>query len=118
MRNYLSHWWTARRGVDPHIAMEGLPNGLRNEIMSHLCEHLLSNVPLFHKQMTADKHFVRHIVDKLTFESYPAGEYIFHKGEIGDAMFLISEGEVGIVLDEATSEVPVRKQQAARNRVN
>ena len=47
----------------------------------------------------------RRVVAKLTFESYSAGEYIFHKGEIGDSMYLISHGEVGIILDEALSEV-------------
>lgn len=108
VNTYLAHIWTARRGIDPHEALATLPNGLRFEIMSYLCEDLLANVPLFRHQMLTDGAFRRHIIDKLTFESYPQNEYIFRRGEIGDCMYLISEGEVGIVLDEKVSEVPVK----------
>jgi signal-transduction protein with cAMP-binding, CBS, and nucleotidyltransferase domain len=88
-------------------ALEGLPQGLRDEIMFHICAGSVAKVPLFQSQMAADKQFLHRVVHMLTFESFPAGEYVFHKGEIGDCMYLISQGEVGIVLDEE-NPIPVK----------
>jgi CRP-like cAMP-binding protein len=77
-------------------AMEGLPAGLKSEIMQHLCSELLMKVPLFARLLTEEPSFGRHLIERLTFESYPAGEFIFQAGEIGESMFFITEGCVGI----------------------
>jgi hypothetical protein len=101
VRSYLSHWWSTRQGVDPHVAMAGLPVGLRSDIMQFMCEHVLRRVPLFSRLLTADpagSSFGRQLIERLRFESYPAGEFVFHSGEIGDNMFFITEGEVGIIV--------------------
>jgi len=103
VRQYLSHWWSTRRGADPHVAMDGLPAGLRSEIMHHMCQHLLMRVPLFRKMMDAEPNFGRKLVERLSFVSFPGDEYIFHRGEIGDAMYFITEGEVGIIVGHTTS---------------
>lgn len=111
VRDYLAHWWSTRHGVDPHVAMEGLPVGLRSEIMQHLCKEVLMKVPLLARLLSADPTFSlgRHLIERLRFDSYPAGELIFQEGEIGESMFFITEGEVGIIVPPPQSK-PLTKQ--------
>ena len=103
VRDYLSHWWSTRHGVDPHEALKNLPVGLRSDIMHHLCESQLMKVPLLNKILSREANFSfgRHLIERLKFTSYPSGELIFEAGEIGDSMFFITDGEVGLIVPPA-----------------
>src|SRR5690606_32103164 len=79
---------------------------------AHLCESLLVQVPLFQRMMQIDPYFGRHLLERLTFESFPEGEYIFRAGEIAESMYFISNGEVGIILPQATG-APARSKRTS-----
>jgi CRP-like cAMP-binding protein len=113
VRGFLAHSWSTRHGADPHVAMSGLPDGLRAEIMSYLCEHVLRRVPLFVRLMDSEPSFGRHLVERLRFSSYPAGEIIFNEGEIGDAMYFLTEGAVAVIVPPLLvhTKTAQRKQQ-------
>jgi len=103
VRNYLGHCWSTRHGADPHVAMAGLPDGLRAEIMHHLCAGVLVKVPLFARLIAsegglASSSFARHLIARLRFDSYPAGEFVFHAGDVGDSMYIITEGALALVV--------------------
>ena len=82
MRKYLIHYWSTSKGVDPkkasicflvnstthplprlglnsEQALQGLPHGLRNDIMSHVCGDILARVPMFQSLIESDKGFMR-----------------------------------------------------------
>jgi hypothetical protein len=91
VRSYRLHVWSTRSGVDPHAAMQDLPAGLRIDMMLHLCEPVLRRVPLFARLLDSEPSFARHFVERLRFDSYPEGEFIFHAGEIGECLYIIEE---------------------------
>ena len=37
---YMRHIWTSQKGIDPNVALTGLPSQLRTEIMLHICEEV------------------------------------------------------------------------------
>jgi len=101
VRNYFGHTWSTRHGADPHVAMAGLPDGLRAEIMHHLCAGVLMKVPLFARLIASEgglssSSFARHLIARLRFDSFPAGEFVFHAGDVGDSMYIIKEGVVAL----------------------
>src|SRR5690348_9934658 len=120
--NYLHFLWGSSGGVDPNDVLSRLPFGLRLDVLLHMCGSMVRAVPIF-KHM--DDKFIercvcrcaalrcaapqpytawhgcrwRRLISRLTFSYYPAGEFILHKGDIGQEMFFVSKGEVDIVLD-------------------
>src|SRR5262249_7575488 len=55
---------------------------------------VLENVPLFHG---SDEVFLHNLAMELGPVVYAAGEVLFHKGETGSAMYVISRGEVDVL---------------------
>lgn len=60
---------------------------------------LLDEVPLFERLDTAEKQLLSEQLDELTFS---AGEHVFHRGDQGGSIFIVSSGEVQIYLEDST----------------
>ncbi len=67
----------------------------------------LKNIPLFHDLPDRD---LNDLARKVTERSYAAGEALVRKGETGDALFLIVDGAVKIVSENAQGEELVLNQ--------
>jgi CRP-like cAMP-binding protein len=93
---YMKHVWTSQKGIDPNVAIRGLPMAIRTDIMMYLFEDMIRKVPRF---KDLDDNFVRQLVTELTFVELPAGEFVFRQGQIGDSMYFISKGLVEILFD-------------------
>lgn len=47
-----------------------------------------------------DKSYIKELVEECTEESLKPGEFLFHQGDVGKGMYIISEGTVDIVLEK------------------
>jgi NTE family protein len=45
------------------------------------------------------------VADRATIRTLPAGEWLFHQGDVGDAMFLVLSGRLEVVLEHPQREV-------------
>ena len=66
--------------------------------MSNALTEQLRNIPLFHDLPEQD---LGDLASKVTEHSYATGEALVHKGETGDSLFLIVDGAVKIVSENA-----------------
>ncbi len=99
VNDYLKHVWQKHKGIDPNLALNGLPSLLKTEIMLHICEDMIRSVPRF---KTLDDSFIRALVSELTFVELPPGEWIFRQGQLGDSMYFISSGLAEILFESNT----------------
>lgn len=58
---------------------------------------LLKNSDIFY-QVNADD--LRHVADALVEENYLSGDIVFERGDRGDNMYVIIEGEIGILIEK------------------
>lgn len=65
---------------------------------------LLRNIPLFANIDTSKLKLLAFTSEWLQFE---AGEYLCHQGDMGDAAYLITQGEVEIIVDSPRGPVVV-----------
>jgi CRP-like cAMP-binding protein len=72
---------------------EPLNESVQDESTRKELDHKLANVPLF-SYLTADER--QKIAETLSPVSVKKGATIIHEGEIGDCMYLIRSGEVGV----------------------
>ncbi|XXQ39126.1 Cyclic nucleotide-binding domain-containing protein [Plasmodiophora brassicae] len=93
----------SNRGVDPEVALGDLPLCLRQDVMMEICGKILMTSALFEKVSAS---MLRPIVGHMTFVSIPAEQFIFQNGDIGDSVYFILKGLVGLVLPGAI--VPVK----------
>jgi CRP-like cAMP-binding protein len=75
--------------------------------MSNALTEQLKNIPLFHDLPERD---LIDLASKVTEHSYDAGEALVHKGETGDSLFLIVDGTVKIVSENAQGEELILNQ--------
>ena len=99
VNEYLKHVWQKHKGIDPNLALNGLPSLLKTEIMLHVCEGMIRSVPRF---KNLDDSFIRALVSELTFVELPPGEWIFRQGQLGDSMYFISSGLAEILFESST----------------
>ena len=99
VNEYLKHVWQKHKGIDPNLALNGLPSLLKTEIMLHICEGMIRSVPRF---KNLDDSFIRALVSELTFVELPSGEWIFRQGQLGDSMYFISSGLAEILFESNT----------------
>ena len=99
VNEYLKHVWQKHKGIDPNLALNGLPSLLKTEIMLHICEDMIRSVPRF---KNLDDSFIRALVSELTFVELPPSEWIFRQGQLGDSMYFISSGLAEILFENNT----------------
>lgn len=95
--HYFEYLWAKTQGVEIQESIEDLNPSLRTEVMSHICRDAVNSVPLF-KDRGAD--FISSIVQVLSFQSFPQGEWLMRKHTIGSAMYFILKGNVDIIVSE------------------
>ncbi|HMP89775.1 MAG TPA: cyclic nucleotide-binding domain-containing protein [Kiritimatiellia bacterium] len=97
VNGYFSYLWQTRRGFDESTVLSELPTSLRMEVEMHLRRDIVTKVPFFRD---ADQHLLRAIVARLQPCIAQPGEFIIRKGDMGDSMFFIANGEVEVLGSE------------------
>lgn len=94
---YFEYLWAKTQGVEIQGCIGDLNNSLRTDVMSHICRDAVNSVPLFKDRGT---EFISSIVQVLSFQSFPQGEWLMRKHTIGSAMYFILKGNVDIIVSE------------------
>ncbi|PKN94841.1 MAG: hypothetical protein CVU44_03275 [Chloroflexi bacterium HGW-Chloroflexi-6] len=71
-------------------------------------EELLRHIPFF-SDLPADE--IQNLAKTLGVRDLPAGETLFHEGDQGDALFLVLDGELDVLLGEGTSDEKIMAQR-------
>ena len=96
--NFFEFTWARTKGVEIQEVVTDLNSALSTDVMSHICRDAVKNVPVF---ASRGDEFVSSIVQVLSFQAFPQGEWLMRKGTIGREMFFILKGEVEIIVDES-----------------
>ena len=84
-----------QRPIDgDHQILKELPHNLRQEMEIYMTLNLISNIPLFESLSSFE---LKRVASCLKQEFYSPGEMIISKGEVGDKMFIISNGAVDLL---------------------
>jgi cyclic nucleotide-binding protein/ion transport protein len=94
IRDYNAYAWEKRLGYDETTILEGLPPGLRREVMVHLKKDVIEKVPFFRG---ADADLLSDLAMQLKPLVSTPGEVFFRAGDLGEEMYFISRGIVEIV---------------------
>jgi CRP-like cAMP-binding protein len=105
INHYFEHSWNLQQGVDPNQALRYLPVELRSVITLQLVGNMLRSLPMF---AACRDTFIKVLAGELAFEAYPAGEFIFYKGEVGSKMYFVVHGRVGLILNPEQSLDPFK----------
>ena len=92
-KKYREILWQKCKGIDDQLLIMDMPESLRKKVQLAILEHLVNNADVIPKN---DNGSVLSIIQKLTIQRFPAGEYIIHKGELGFDMYFLIEGTVDI----------------------
>ena len=114
VRAYYEFAWSHSAAELEREILEGLPPVLRKPCAMNVHKAIIDQVP-----------FLRDMGDECTSQlitmfrlvHVEAGEYVFVKGEIGNAMFIVKDGEVEVIVSEdepPKARLPVSLSARAR----
>ena len=94
-------------GYDRRTLLSDMPFWLRKKILFHTYAEVIEKTPLFDVDDGGDAHvFITELCSRLRPVSYPSGQIIYQRGEIGRHMFILTAGVVQ-VLDRTAESVLV-----------
>jgi CRP-like cAMP-binding protein len=105
INTYLEHAWSLRTGFDPNEALQMIPHELRSIITLQIAGDMMRKLPMF---AGCHDSFIRLLAGELLFECYPAGEFLFYKGQVGSKMFFVVRGSIGLILHPEQSLKPFK----------
>eukprot|EP01063_Lacrimia_lanifica_P015247 TRINITY_DN2205_c0_g3_i1.p1 TRINITY_DN2205_c0_g3~~TRINITY_DN2205_c0_g3_i1.p1 ORF type:complete len:1516 (+),score=337.88 TRINITY_DN2205_c0_g3_i1:41-4588(+) len=105
MHAYFHHeFWVSRLMLGkPQDVFGVLPDRISRKVNLAVGESIFSRIPMF-ASAAQDAEFVNFMVSRLIPTTYCKGEVVVTKGDEGDFMFFLMEGEVGI-FDEVQKRI-------------
>ncbi len=97
--DYYTYLWESELGDDHEAILTELPQSLKVALSVYLNQNIIQKVPLFHG---ATPNLIKEVALELKSFFYAPGDIVTQKGDIGDAMFLLSKGVVELLEDENT----------------
>ena len=94
VKSYYQYLWDSRLGSGDQEVLDDLIDSLQTEVLLHINRGLIEKVPFFRKAST---DFLRDIVHLLEPCVFLPGDFIFKEGDVGNAMFFLSSGEVEVL---------------------
>jgi len=95
VRDYYSYLWEKQRSVSGKAVVEDLPPSLSLEILMHQNRGLVEKLDVF---QGADEVFIREAVQRLKPRVYLPHEFIIRQGEVGDAMYFLTSGDLAVLV--------------------
>ena len=80
-------------GYDESSFVQDLPPGLRAEVSLYFRQEAIESISLF---LDAPHEFMLEVAQHLSERIVPAGDCVFKSGDMGNEMYFIARGEVGI----------------------
>ncbi len=91
---YYRYLWESRLGFEEENLLAELPSALRTEVALFLNRPILRRVPFL---QGAGEDLLRAIAVALKPIVFSPGDYVFHAGDAGHAMYFISGGDLEVV---------------------
>lgn len=98
LHRYMRLEWERGAGKNLRAMVRHLNATIRADIMHHICHTVVVAVPLFHD---CEPKFLSMLVEAMELEVYPQDEWVCHKGLYATSMYIILNGSVSVVIDEA-----------------
>ncbi|XP_067280826.1 cyclic nucleotide-gated cation channel alpha-3-like isoform X2 [Pseudorasbora parva] len=93
---FYSYRWNRNRGTSTDFLFKSIPRSLKVEVVSRICTRHFKKHQLF-------SHFtepvLRELSTRILFQCFPAGEFIYRRGDICTGIYLIIIGKVNLCLD-------------------
>lgn len=102
LRNYYAYLWHKKMGYDEDSFLDGLPHSLKSDVSMSLKKEILEKIHLF---KDAGENFLRDISMKIQAVVFTPGDYVTRQGEIGEEMYFVVRGRIGIF--QKDEELPV-----------
>jgi voltage-gated potassium channel len=102
VHNYYQYVWHNQMALSEHELLSNLPSSLKTEISLHLHRNLIEHVPFF---KNTDRDFISDIISQLQTRVFLPGDYIFKKGEIGNCMYFICNGNIDVLSEDEVSVI-------------
>lgn len=94
IREYYEYLWTRYKGHEEKHFFKDLPIHYRLDILHYLTKDFLAKIPLFKDSSQALQN---ELLLSLKHQTYPPDCFVIRKGEIGNEIFFIAEGQLKIV---------------------
>lgn len=113
VHTFLSNLWSSHRGLHYQAVLDELPKNLRHETMIEIGGAALNGFesrvlqPLTLGNASRPSAYVRAIVDKLRFESYPPGEFVVTEGTIPYGVFFVVKGRLAGSIRRGRTVLPL-----------
>ena len=105
---YYSHRLQKRLSENDSNIISDLPHGLQKDLQIYIKIKLIDALPIFHGLSQA---CLKRIAEQLEALSYSAGDRLIKKGEVGEEMFLIDQGEVEVLNDQGNTIAIIKHGQ-------
>ena len=109
VRDYHAYIWEHRLGYNEEEILGGLPSSLMTEVSLYLKRDIIQHVHFF---AVVSESLLRDIAHSMHSEVCMPGDLIFSKGEIGNAMYFVSRGEVEVLEEDGSRRAVLRKGDA------
>jgi hypothetical protein len=101
VRNYYEYLWAHDRGVQQDALLADLPPPFRLTLLQHVMKDLLHSVPLLKHCSPVLRNV---LLMSLRPQTYPPGVFIVRAGELGKAIYFVSQGKAAILSEEGREE--------------
>ncbi|MEM9934264.1 MAG: cyclic nucleotide-binding domain-containing protein [Bacteroidota bacterium] len=98
IQDFYLYKWKKRLGYDESRFLQGLPQNLQEEVTLHLKKGIIDKIPLF---SDASDNLIRDIAFNLEPVILIPGDYICKEGEIGETMYFIIRGSLGVFKEDS-----------------
>ena len=89
VKEYYNSMWKQKTVFDENAILRELPSFLREEIVGAAYERLVDDVPMLHNLPVSH---LTHLVMRLAPQQVLATQTVVRRGELGDSMYIVSEG--------------------------
>ena len=105
---YYSHRLEKRLSENDSNIISDLPHGLQKDLQIYIKMKLIDALPIFQGLSQA---CLKRIAEQLEALSYSSGDILIKKGEVGEEMFLIDQGEVEVLNDQGNTIAIIKHGQ-------
>lgn len=93
---YYEYTWSHRTAEVEKKVLDGLPPILRSTCSRYCYKDVIESVPFLRNM---GEECVSELVTRFTFMHCNAGEYVFQKGSVGKALFIVKNGQLEVLAD-------------------
>ncbi|KAL3790747.1 hypothetical protein HJC23_010026 [Cyclotella cryptica] len=95
--SYYDQLWQSHLGTNGQNLLNYIPLYLKSDLISEMAKPLVDKAFYF---KDCSKDFVRHLIQCLFLEIYMPDDYLYHKGERSDTLYILWSGSVDLLTSQ------------------